>query len=202
MDENRAIADKLREAAALLEAQAAGPFRAAAYRNAAGTIDALVVPVRSVFETEGIAGLDALPHIGRGIASAIAEILTTGRWSQLERLRGTSDPQALFQNVPGIGAALARRIHETLHVDTLEALEAAAHDGRLERVPGVGPRRAAACRAVLDSMLKRVRSSGHVLPPASPQRPSVAAVLAVDREYRHEADAGRLPTIAPRRFNP
>jgi putative hydrolase len=30
----------------------------------------------------------------------------------------------------------------------------------------------------------------------------VATLLAVDRKYRDEAHAGRLPTIAPKRFNP
>ena len=154
--ENQQIPDKLREMAALLEAQGANPYRAGAYRKAADTIARLTRPVRETFDAEGAAGLDALPHIGKGIAAAIAEILITGRWNQLERLRGTLDPVQLFQGVPGIGPQLAQRMHETLHVDTLEALETAAHDGRLESVPGVGTRRAAAWRATLASMLKRI----------------------------------------------
>jgi len=32
--------------------------------------------------------------------------------------------------------------------------------------------------------------------------PGVGELLGVDHEYRHKADAGALPTIAPRRFNP
>ena len=32
--------------------------------------------------------------------------------------------------------------------------------------------------------------------------PPVTAILDVDREYREKAEAGRLPRIAPRRFNP
>jgi len=86
--ENREIADKLRQAADLLEAQGANPFRAAAYRKAADTIARLTRPAREIFDAEGLTGLDALPHIGKGIAAAIAEILITGRWNQLERLRG------------------------------------------------------------------------------------------------------------------
>ena len=117
--ENQQIADKLREVAALLEAQGANPYRASAYRKAADTIARLAQPVRKTFDAEGVAGLDALPHIGKGIAAAIAEILITGRWSQLERLRGTLDPVKLFQGVPGIGPRLAHLAHETLHVDTL-----------------------------------------------------------------------------------
>jgi len=200
--ENQAIADKLREAAALREAQGASPFRVGAYRKAADTVARLVRPVRETFDAEGVTGLDALPHIGKGIGTAIAEILITGRWNQLERLRGTLDPVKLFQSVPGIGPQLARRIHEALHVDTLEALEAAAHDGRLESMPGVGPRRAAAWRATLANMLTRVRPRDQAPPLAVASQPSVATLLEVDREYRRKAEAGSLPTIAPKRFNP
>ena len=110
-------------------------------------------PVRA----QGIRGLDALPGVGPGIAAAIAEMLQTGRWVQLERLRGTLDPALLFQTVPGIGPELAQRIHDALNVETLEALEAAAHDGRLETVHGVGARRTATIRAALAEILDRSR---------------------------------------------
>jgi len=202
MRENQLIADKLREAAVLLEAQGANPYRAGAYRKAADTVARVTRPVREMFDAEGVTGLDALPHIGKGIAAAIAEILITGRWNQLERLRGTLNPVKLFQGVPGIGPQLAQRAHETLHVDTLEALEAAAHDGRLESVPGVGTRRAAAWRSTLADMLKRVRPRDQAPLPAPVSQPPVATLLEVDSEYRRKAEAGKLPTIAPKRFNP
>ena len=44
--ENHPIADKLREAAALLEAQGANQYRAGAYRKAADTTARLTRPVR------------------------------------------------------------------------------------------------------------------------------------------------------------
>jgi len=138
---NQPIGDRLREAADLLEQQAANPFRVRAYREAAQTVAGLPDDVAEIYERHGAEGLEALPGIGPRIAAAIAEMLRTGRWSQLERLRGALDAEKLFRGIPGVGPALARRIHDTLHVDTLQALEVAAHDGRLAAVSGIGPRR-------------------------------------------------------------
>lgn len=196
---NRLVADRLHEAADLLEQQQANPFRVRAYRRAAETVAGLDRPLPDILEAGGVDALIALPGIGKGIAAAIVDILQAGHWPQLERLRGSLDPERLFQAVPGIGPKLAQRIHDQLGVDTLEGLEQAAHDGRLEKISGLGPRRVAAIRASLEHMLDRIRSR--------PRRhqvdgPSVALLLDVDREYRAKAEAGKLPMIAPRRFNP
>lgn len=185
----------------LLASQGASPYRVHAYRDAAVALEQVPRDVREIYDNRGLAGLDAIPHVGLGIATAIAEMLTTHRWAQLDRLRGTTDPAALFQAVPGMGPQLARLIHERLRIDTLEGLEAAANDGRLEEVPGVGPRRVAAWRAALDAMLRGVRSSARVADDVS-REPAVEVILDVDREYREKAQAGTLHTIAPRRFNP
>ena len=170
---NRDIARRLAEAAELLERQGANPFRVRAYRRAADSIASYPEDLR--------------------------ELLLTGRWSQLEHLRGDVDPESLFGTVPGVGPELARRIHAELSVDTLEALEAAAWDGTLATVAGIGPRRLAAIRAGLATRLGRL-SRGHGRPDEA--RPGAALLLEVDRRYREQASAGQLPTIAPRRFNP
>jgi hypothetical protein len=52
-------------------------------------------------------------------------------------------------------------------------------------------------RAVLAGRLGRVRRAS-----AEARVPSVGELLSVDRDYRESASAQRLPTIAPRRFNP
>ena len=192
---NQVVADRLREAADLLDQQRAEPHRVRAYRDAARTVAGISANVRDVADRGSLHLLPAVgPHIGR----AIEEILRTGHWNFLERLRGTLDPEKLFRAVPGIGPALSSRIHDALHVETLEALEAAAHDGRLARVAGVGPRRAAMIRSSLASMLARP------WPPATPAgaEPPVDELLDVDREYRERASRDELPRIAPRRFNP
>lgn len=197
---NEGIAERLSEAADILESQGANRFRINAYRRAADTVAGLPKSVAEIAEKEGIEGLIALPTIGESIAGAIAQMIRTGRWPQLERLRGTLDPEALFQTVPGIGPELARRLHDTLHVDTLEALETAAHQGELEKVPGIGQRRAQALRASLNDALNRIRPARRTT--ATGARPEVATILDVDDEYRRRAETDDLPTIAPKRFNP
>ena len=199
---NARCADRLREAADLLHLQGANPFRVSAYRKAAGTVLELPEDLQAIIDREGLPGLEALPNVGRGIAAALLEMTRTGRWTQLERLRGSADPVQLLTAVPGLGHRLAERIHEELHVDTLEALELAAHDGRLESVPGVGPRRAAAIRASLQAMLSRSRPHRTAAATGAVEEPPVATLLDVDLEYRRRAADGDLPTIAPRRFNP
>ena len=170
---NAQIAELFEQVATLLAQQGASPFRVGAYRRAGQSLKRLGRDVRAIAEAEGRRGLLAIPGIGVSLASAIEEILRSGRWVQLERLRGASDPEHLFQTVAGIGPELARRIHERLHIDTLEALELAAHDGRLESVPGMGARRVAAIRSLLLSMLQRVRT----VPPKPLVEPEAALLL-------------------------
>ncbi|ACY17499.1 helix-hairpin-helix domain-containing protein [Haliangium ochraceum] len=87
---------------------------------------------------EGRAWLEQIPGIGPGLSAALEEMARTGRLRLLERLEGELSPEATLAQVPGIGDELAHRIHEVLGIVTLEDLEAAAHDGRLEAVDGIG----------------------------------------------------------------
>lgn len=194
------IAVRLRQAAEILSAQGANPFRVAAYRKAAQTVERHDLDLRDILNRTGRDGLAELPAIGAGLAAAIAEMLETGRWAQLDRLRGSLDPATLFRTIPGIGPELAERIHDALGVETLEALEVACHDGRLENVPGMGRRRAAIVRAALAEILAPVRNAARSNPGSV--EPPVEMLMDVDREYRERASAGTLPRIAPRRFNP
>ena len=195
---NLQVAEIFRRCAEVLRQQAANPFRVNAYVRAAQTLESLQQDVRDILRDDGVAGLIKLPAIGQGLAASIDEIARTGRLAQLDRLRGETAPETLFKTVPGIGPKLSYAIHDALHVESLEALEVAAHDGRLAAVDGIGPRRAAAIQAGLAVLLGRSRTR-HQAPQASPP---VQSLLDVDREYRQTSAAGRLPKIAPKRFNP
>ena len=188
---------RLCNAADLLEQQGANPYRTGAYRRAAGMLETMERCAGEILARDGVEGLIELPHIGKSIASAIVEMIQTGRWLQLERLRGLTDPLKLFRTIPGIGPKLAADIESHLHVETLEGLEVAAYDGRLKEVPGIGARRITAIRQALASLLqrRRVGKTSEVT-----LVPDVADLLDVDRKYREMSEAGKLPLIQPRRF--
>lgn len=227
--DNPEIADTLERVADLLETQDANSYRVSAYRGAARTLRSISTPAARILADEGTAGLVRLPGVGKSIAALIAELLQTGSLRLLERLEGQVSPEDLFTTLPGVGEELAARIHRELGVETLEALELAAHDGRLETVPGIGPRRLRQVRDGVAAVLTRsgrrrarryqpahappsgattdaraAEATGDAQPalPTLAPEPPVAPLLDVDHEYRRRAEAGELRTIAPRRFNP
>lgn len=200
MVKNNEIASRLRKIADLLGEQKANPFRVNAYLSAAKTIDTLSEPVEDLLKREGFTALLDIPGIGEGIARSINEFVMTGRMSRLESLQTGHDPIALFEQIPGIGPRSAHRIIETLHIDSLEALELAAHNGRLKSVPGFSTKKIVLVQTWLDRVL------GYRKPRPEPQKPiaepPVGLLLKIDEQYRKKAEAGGLPTIAPKRFNP
>lgn len=195
--DNADIARFLERIASLLSVQRADPFRVRAWQRAAETCRRHPQPLAELVRRDGRAGLEALPGIGRTIAGQIEAWVATGRSPYLARLEGDTSPELLFRTLPGIGATLADRLHHSLGVETLEELEVAAHDGRLDRMSGIGTRRAQAIRDALSLRLARPRRA-----PSHDGEPSVDLLLEVDAEYRKLARGGRLKRIAPRRFNP
>lgn len=203
MTQNQQIAGSLEEVACLLAEQGASPYRVQAYTRAAGVLRGMAEPAADILQREGLAGLDKIPGVGDTIAHVIRDIVLHGRSGMLERLRGEGDPIALLASVPGIGKSTAWKLHEELGIETLQELEAAAHDGRLAGLPGIGAKRLTGIRDTLAHRLGRLKPKPPPAGPArSPAEPSIAEVLDVDHEYRAEARAGKIKLIAPKRFNP
>jgi Holliday junction resolvasome RuvABC DNA-binding subunit len=203
---NHNISNLLHEIANLLEAQHANPHRIRAYRQAAGIIlQRSEVLADLVYSGDGLA-LESLPGIGESLARIIIEYVKTGRSQLLQRLMGEVSPEEVFEQVPCIGPCLAARIVETLGIRTLEELEQAAHDGRLLQVAGFGEKRVADTQVSLAGMLGSLaRRHTLAFTPVDRRgnlRPTIAALLDVDRNYRLKAAARELKKIAPKRFNP
>ena len=199
--EGEELITSLRRIGELLRAQGGNPHRWRAYANASESLGQLSESIRTLYEREGHAGLMALRGVGSRIAALTIEFLGTGRMALLERLRGEVSPEDLFSTVPFVGPVLAHRIHAELGVDTLEALEWAAFEGKLEEISGIGPRRAQQIRSSVAELLSR-HASHRLRPGSARQLPPVRLLLEVDEIYRKKAECGELPRIAPRRFNP
>jgi hypothetical protein len=203
---NTEIAGALERVAELLEAQGANPYRVQAYRVAGGAVRRCQPPLAAVLGQQGPPGVQEALGVGPALASVIQELLETGRLAMLDRLEGEVSPEGLFMTIPGMGEALARRAHTMLRLETLEDLEAAAHDGRLERLPGFGPRRAQLVREAVGGRLagsrRRWSARAATERPDPFPPPGVELLLGIDAEYRRRAAAGELRRIRPRRFNP
>lgn len=197
--ENADIASRLQTYASLLEQQGDDAFRVRAYQEAADHVGTMPVALRDIFAQDGIPGLIAQPKIGRGIAAAIAEMLTSGRWLQLERLQGDTPAAQLFMTLPGIGPALARRLADDEDIETLEELEIALQPGG-RPIPGFGRRRRQLVLSQVGERLGRIRTARRGLGPVTP--PPVGLLLDADRLYRERAAADKLRLITPKRFNP
>jgi DNA polymerase (family 10) len=137
----RTAAHVLSQIAAYLELRGESRFKIRAYEQAARALMAL--------ETDDLGALDRAGTLAdtRGLGPAtlsiLRELISSGESRYLEQLRADM-PAGLLDllRVPGLGAAKIHLLHESLGIDSVEALEEAARDGRLTKLKGFGPKTA------------------------------------------------------------
>jgi len=131
---NKALAKPLKETAALIELTGGNMFRARALSNAARTIERLEEPVTELLES---GQLTAIKGIGSGLEAQIREILAYGSFEVRDSLLGALPPGLLdVLSVKGLGAKKARVLWQTLGIQSLDDLEAAAVAGRIAELDG------------------------------------------------------------------
>ena len=136
--DNLSIARVLTEIGDLLEIKGENPFKIRAYRNAAETISHEARAVDSLSDADR----RALQGIGRDIAAKIAELISTGAIAYHQDLVAQFPPSILdLLNLPGVGPKTVALLYKELNIRTLEELEAAAGNGRLRAVRGMGARK-------------------------------------------------------------
>ncbi|MGH7497514.1 MAG: DNA polymerase/3'-5' exonuclease PolX [Gemmatimonadales bacterium] len=134
--DKKAVAQVLEQIAAFLELKNENPFRVRAFRTAARAVGGFTGDLREGLESGALASTKG---VGPATLQIVTEIVTTGRASVLEELREQIPPGLVeMLAISGLGVAKIRQIHEVLDIDSLPALEAAAHDGRLARLPRFG----------------------------------------------------------------
>src|SRR3954452_9983125 len=112
-------------------------FRAKAYQRAADSLSALVEPLDRVIAENR---LRQVPGIGETIADIVTKLHRTGTHSLLENLR-KDVPEGVLDMlaIPGLKPEKINILHKELGITDLAALEAAAREGRLKSIKGLGP---------------------------------------------------------------
>ncbi len=136
--DKKAVAQVLEQIAAFLELKSENPFRIRAFRTAARAITAFSGDLRESVEDGSLASVKG---VGPATLQIVTELVRSGKASMLEELRAKIPPGLVeMLELSGLGVAKIRQIHEVLGIDSLAELEAAAHDGRLAKLPRFGPR--------------------------------------------------------------
>ena len=117
---------------------------ARAFRRAAQTVRETRVSVAEL----ALAGrVDELRVIGPGIAARLRELADTGNLAELDELERTVHPELVaLGRYLGVGTKRMLEISGALGVTTADELRAAAREGRLRSVPGIGPKTEARLR--------------------------------------------------------
>jgi DNA polymerase/3'-5' exonuclease PolX len=153
---NEEVADVLdRMGELLVQNGEPNPYRVQAYVQAARMVRAHDAPLASLYAEGGKDALMDLPGIGPSLAEHVARYVETGRIGLKDRLEAATDPAELFESVPGVGPALAQQLVGDLGLRTLAALERACYDGRVEALPGMGPRKTEGLRLQLNALIGR-----------------------------------------------
>ena len=141
--ENIEIARLLGETAALLEIDAADPFRIRSYRRAAEAVEQQTTQLAGLVASDP-KQLLAIPGIGKGMAANITLLVETGDMPIRAELLTKYKPTMLqLLHLPGMGPKTVALVWSALGVCDMDALEAAAREGKLVELPRMGEKFAA-----------------------------------------------------------
>jgi DNA polymerase (family X) len=139
--ENAALAERLEAFAALLDLSGSGHYTVRAYRRAAELIRSTPVDVAKLVRAGRVR---ELAGIGPGIEARLKELVETGELAELRELEAQALPELVgVAGLLGISSKRMRELGHTLGIRTLAELREAAAAGKLDSVPGIGPKTAA-----------------------------------------------------------
>jgi DNA polymerase (family 10) len=135
--DNRSIAQLLADTADLLEISAGDPFRIRSYRRAAEAVESSTIQLSTIANDPK--KLQEIPGIGKGMAANIQAIESAGTLPLREELLVKYRPSMLeLLRLPGMGPKTVALLWDALQVASVEDLEKAIAEGRLEGLPRFG----------------------------------------------------------------
>ncbi len=150
---NSELADTFTLIADLLEIKGENIYKILAYRKAADSLNNLGREAADIARENG---LSSIPGVGKAIAEKITELLATGKLDFLEKLELEVPPGLVeLLKVPDLGPKKVSLFWKDLGVTNLTELEAAARQGRLRTLPGMGEKSEAKIIAGIEALARR-----------------------------------------------
>ena len=132
---NAEIAEIFNEYADLLEIEGANQYRVRAYRTAARNISNLSHSAAEMVNKNE--DLSRLPGLGKDLASKVADIVNTGKLSQLEELKKKLPAELIdITGLAGLGPKRTGKLYQKLGITSIEELEEAAKKQKVRGLPG------------------------------------------------------------------
>jgi DNA polymerase (family 10) len=199
--DNAEIADRLESLASLLDLAGASYYTARAYRRAAELIRETKAPIAELVRAGHVRELRG---IGPGIEARLRELVETGQIAELDELEGEVSPELVgLGRFLGLGPKRAVEIGRALGVRTAEEFRAAAAEGRLAGVPGVGPKTEAKLLAALEREMRPRARRGMLLNRARALLEGIAEALGGEvagdpRRWRDSSEQFAVVCASPR----
>lgn len=148
--DNEQIARRFNRMASLMEVRGEDSFRVRSYRMAAEAIETWPASMKKIAASEGAAGLQEIPGVGKALAGKIIDLLDRGTFDAWERLTAETPETVLdLLELPGVGPKTAATFHQKFKIASLEDLRKFAEGAGLEMVDGIGAKTAERIKASL-----------------------------------------------------
>ena len=205
----RTAAHVLSQIASFIELRGESKFKARAYEQAARSLVTLETDDLGALDRDGT--LAATRGIGPATLSVIRDLVASGESRYLEQLRAET-PDGLLEllEVPGLATAKIHQLHQELGVDSIDALEAAARNGRLAKLKGFGPKTAARILRGIElyrtsgslSLYHRGAEEARALLGTVRAHPDVVVAEVAGSVRRHRETVGDVDIVAGCRVDP
>src|SRR5688572_6157109 len=155
---NAELARIFNEIGDMLDIQGEVVYKAVAYRRVADAVERYPDDVASLYAR---GEPPKLPGAGPALSAKLAELAETGSLEYYDRLKAQV-PDGLLEilRIPGVGPKTVRLLHTELGIESVEALRAAAEEGRLRHVKGLSERTEA---SVIDGIARIGRTYDRML---------------------------------------
>jgi DNA polymerase (family 10) len=197
---NGEIAARLLEIRTLMEMAGESFYKYMAYEKAAASVENAPPLGELVSSGEHL----SLPGIGKSIGTVIEQLVKNGTAEPLETLHRRFPPSVLeLLNVDGIGTKTAAMLFDSLGIASLDDLENAMREGKLEGLPRLGSKTIANWRRnllqykarMLRTPLARARSIAHEIMSFLAEGPPLHRLTPAGSVRRHEVTVGDIDLV-------